>query len=257
MTDLVDAAPCEHLSWDSAYWGFPVARVLGDSLTRERVAAIDHWCEANAIACLYFLATFDDPTTVRCAEDAGFRLVDMRVSAVLTAERFALFVPPTPRPGLIVRPAMAADLPALQRMASDSYLTTRFYFDPHFPRDKCAALYAHWITESFRGQADQVLVVEFAGAPAGYTTLHLPTSDAAARVSLLNTAPDARRRGVAKELLRAGFAWFALHDVHEFVGVTQARNMAVQGFNSQIGFVTQSCGLWYHKWYRVPGSLTS
>lgn len=257
MVSLVDEAPCELLAWDSAFWGFPVARVRGDSLTPEQVAAIDQWCKANAIACLYFLATFDDPVTVHCAEMSGFELVDVRLTAVLTAKQFALHVPPTAPPELTIRPATEADLPALQRLASTNYPTTRFYFDRHFPRDTCAALYAHWITESVRAQRDLVLVAEVAGALAGYATFQLPAAEATARILLINTAPNARHRGAARELLREGFRRLAPHDVQNLIGITQVRNIAVQAFNARVGFVPQSCQLWYHKWYRDPGSPVS
>jgi dTDP-4-amino-4,6-dideoxy-D-galactose acyltransferase len=252
MDDLDVEEPCDLLPWDSEFWGFPIARVRGRTLTPEGLLEIDRWCQSRSIACLYFRATFDDPGTVRCAEDGGFRLVDGRVTAAIAA------APLTPSdraenpPGVVIRPAVSADVDALRSLASDAYRTTRFYFDPHFPRAKCGLLYEEWIDASCNGYADEVLVADIDGTPVGYITCHLPTGERAARMGLINVASQARRRGIGRALIRHALDWFAQRQVAQMVGVTQARNVAVQAFNDRCGFVTQSFELWYHKWYLPP-----
>jgi dTDP-4-amino-4,6-dideoxy-D-galactose acyltransferase len=244
--------PCELLTWDSEFWGFPIARVRGCTLTPERLLSIDRWCASRSIACLYFLATFDDPTTVRCAEDGGFRLVDCRVTAAIAAARLT----PSDRAedplGVVIRPAISADVEVLRAIASDDYRTTRFYFDPHFPRAKCGLLYEHWIAASCNGFADHVLVAVINETPVGYITCHLPAGEEAARMGLINVASQARRRGIGQALIRHALDWFAQRQVEQMVGVTQARNVAIQAFNDRCGFVTRSFELWYHKWYLPP-----
>lgn len=253
MNDPADVAPCEMLRWDSDFWGFPVARVNGNHLTADRVDAIDQWCAEHQVTCLYFLASFDEPETVQFAEDAGYRLVDTRVTATITPARFALLSPPVPGAGLIIRPAVEADLSALQRMAESGFPTTRFFFDRRFPRERCRQLYAHWITESCRGGAEIVHVADSEVGPLGYLTCHLPSGGERARIGLINVAAGARRRGVARELMRESLAWYAQRGVHEVVGVSQGRNIAVQAFNDRVGFITESCQIWYHKWFQSPG----
>ncbi|MEZ4563436.1 MAG: GNAT family N-acetyltransferase [Thermomicrobiales bacterium] len=247
------SAPCDLLVWDSAFWGFPVAQVRGNHLTMELAEAIDYWCAAHQVACLYFLATSDDPGTVRSAEDAAFRLVDTRISGVITAERFSLLVPVVPRPALAIRHATPDDLPTLQRLAAASFLTTRFYFDENFPRARCGELYAQWVADSVRRASDVVLVAEGPEGLTGYVSIQHSPDAPRAQFGLLNVTPGARRQGIAQELMRDGLAWCTARGIHEVVGVTQGRNIAVQAFNCRVGFITESCQLWYHKWYWLPG----
>lgn len=257
MPDVYPGEPCELLSWDSEFWGFPIAKVRGQTMTPESLADVDRWCLERSIACLCFLATFDDPTTVRCAEDGGFRLVDCRVTATVTPRQLDAPSRLASPSGVVFRPAIDADVAELRRIASCGYHTSRFYFDPNFPRAKCGLLYEHWIAQSCAGFADRVIVADVNGAPAGYVTCHLPGREEAARFGLLNVAPEARRRGIGLALMTNALDWYAQMGVPEVLGITQARNVAIQAFNDRCGFVTTSFHLWYHKWYRLPGQETT
>lgn len=256
MDNAHDGDVCELLPWDSEFWGFPVARVRGQSLTPERLVEIDRWCLERSIACLYFLATFDDPTTVRRAEDGQFHLADCRVTAAIATTLAGKPSPSDCSQGVVMRPFIDADMDALRCIASNGYRSSRFYFDRNFPRAKCSLLYERWIEESCRGLADQVLVAEMDGSPAGYISCHLPAGEAEGRFGLLNVAHQARRRGIGQGLIGHGLDWFARQQVEQVLGVTQARNIAIQAFNDRCGFVTRSFHLWYHKWYWLPDPET-
>src|SRR5438132_376186 len=82
-------SPCELLPWEAEIFGLTVARVRGDRLTPGRVAEIDDWCAAQGVAWLFFAGRSDDAATVRCAEDAGFRLVEVRVTLERSLASFA------------------------------------------------------------------------------------------------------------------------------------------------------------------------
>ena len=72
--------PCEMLEWESRIFGVAVARVRGDTLTRQRAVEIDRWCAAKMVGVLFFSAGSDDPQTTRCAEDGGYQLVEVRMT---------------------------------------------------------------------------------------------------------------------------------------------------------------------------------
>jgi dTDP-4-amino-4,6-dideoxy-D-galactose acyltransferase len=179
-------------------------------------------------------------------------LVDVRVTATVQSARFASSAQPEDSRGVVIRPAVEADVDVLRSIARESYRTTRFYFDPHFPRAKCGLFYEHWIAESCRGFADEVFVADIEGTPVGYITCHLPTGEEPARIGLVNVASQARRRGIGQALFRHALDWFAQQQVQQVTGVTQARNVAIQALKHHSGFVTRSFHLWYHKWYRLP-----
>lgn len=246
---------CKELPWDSEFWGFPIAQVNDHTLSPNRMVVIDKWCQEHSISCLFFLANFDDPKTIRTAEQGKFTLVDTRVTAKVQTTGSCALPLNSVNTATNVRPAVADDIGELQRMARESFTTSRFYFDRRFPRERCGKLYEHWIAESCRGAADVVLVAESADHPVGYITCHLPTGTSQARMGLINVAAHARGHGIGQVLLAHAFSWYAERGVTEALGITQARNLSIQKLNDRCGFVTTNFQLWYHKWYTSPPGL--
>lgn len=249
------AAPCDAVAWDTAFWGFPIARVRGDALTPARAAAIDVWCGERGVACVYFLARPDDPATTGAAEDARFRLVDVRVTFGYRSGAVASrSEPELVTDGLVVRASAAADVAALERIAGEVHRNTRFTSDREFPETGVRRLYATWIRRSCEGYADRVLVAELDGAPVGYVTCHLPGDggDGAGSIGLIGVDGEVRGRGIGRRLVGAALTWFGAAGVSAVSVVTQGANLEAQRLYQRHGFVSQAVGLWYHKWYRAP-----
>jgi len=213
------------LDWDSEFWGAPIGRVEGGVLDQERLRTADEWAAANGVACVYFLADSSDAESAHVAEDGGFRLMDLRVELrrptagdETTGE---------------LRPAGAADGDALRAIARASHGVTRLYADPHFPDDRCDDLYDTWITRSLEGWADGVLVAEVGERPVAYVSCHLDSAARAGSIGLIAVDESARDRGA-----------------QEMSVVTQGRNAAALRTFQRAGFLVDSVGLWFHKWYR-------
>jgi dTDP-4-amino-4,6-dideoxy-D-galactose acyltransferase len=242
---------CELLAWDSAFFGRRIARLHGGRLDPEAWAEAHAWCRERAIDCLYFLADPVDPITAPLAEQAGFRLVDLRVT--LDGEpKPALAVPAAP-PARI-RPAETGDVPALRRIAAVSHRDSRFYYDPHFERARCDELYATWIEKSCQGEAAAVLVAEVEGRAGGYITCLLePAAGSAAglsgRIGLFAVAAAAQGRGVGSLLIDEALAWLAARGAGRVSVVTQGRNRRAQRIYQKAGLLTRSVELWYHRWF--------
>jgi dTDP-4-amino-4,6-dideoxy-D-galactose acyltransferase len=248
--------------------------VRGGRLDRERLAAIERWVARESIECLYFLADPGDPETAPLAEESGFRLVDLRVTlerrlgaggpALSSAGPPAAAAPAagadgaaagapetTPGPPVRVRPATAADLPRLRRIAAASHRDSRFHHDRHFDRRRCDALYAAWIETSCADPAGVVLVAaaaDPAGPPAGYVTGTIG-DDGAGRIGLFAVAADARGRGVGGALLAAVLDWFAGRGADPVSVVTQGRNVRAQRLYQRFGMRTRSIEPWFHRWW--------
>ncbi|HEV3075433.1 MAG TPA: GNAT family N-acetyltransferase [Thermoanaerobaculia bacterium] len=223
----------------------------GGRLNRETLAAIERWVAREAVECLYFLADPADPETAPLAEESGFRLVDLRV----TLERRLGGSGPESAAGrdgrVPVRPATAADLPRLRRIAAASHRDSRFYHDRHFDRRRCDALYAGWIETSCADPAGVVLVAaaaDPAGPPAGYVTGTIG-EDGAGRIGLFAVAADARGRGVGGALIAAVLDWFAGRGADPVSVVTQGRNVRAQRLYQRFGMRTRSVELWFHRWW--------
>jgi ribosomal protein S18 acetylase RimI-like enzyme len=165
-----------------------------------------------------------------------------------------------------VRPAAAADLPELRRIARVSHQDSRFYYDPHFDRGRCDELYAIWIEKSCGDPAGVVLVAEVelasrsaaaapagraaavpAGRVAGYVTA-ASTPGGAGQIGLFAVAAAAQGRGVGGQLITAALAWLAGRGADPVTVVTQGRNVRAQRIYQRFGMLTRSLEIWYHRW---------
>ncbi len=240
MNDHEHGEPGLLLEWDSAFWGVTVGRVGGNTLTPEQWASVDTWARAHNIDCLYFLAQPDDPETISVAQKEGFRLVDVRVELA----RPSAGAEPPER----VRPFRLGDLEALRIIARTSHEITRFYADPHFPRERCSEFYDTWIVRSCEGWADSVLVGEVEGRAAGYLTCHDRASNRSS-IGLFAVSAGARGKGLGRDLVLGALDWCRDHNSTEVSVVTQGANIAAQRVFQRCGFRTSSTGLWFHRWY--------
>lgn len=231
-------APGVLLDWDSAFWGVAVARLDSGTMTPAIAARADDWVRDRGVECLYFLADSGDPATAHAAEAAGFRLVDVRVE-------LAREPGPTPVPEAI-RSVRSGDIAELEVIARRSHELTRFYADPHFPRQRCDELYELWIRRSCEGWADETLVADEDGTPVGYVSLH---AEPAARIGLIAVDDRARRRGHGRGLVDSAVGWANGRGSAEISVVTQGRNVAALRLFEECGFRTRAVDLWFHKWY--------
>jgi dTDP-4-amino-4,6-dideoxy-D-galactose acyltransferase len=209
--------------------------VLGERLDAE---AVERWAREHGVACLYFMGR-DDPGAAVEAEEAGFRLMDVRVElgrASAGGESASL------------RPATADDVEPLRELARANHRITRFYADPNFPDERCDELYATWIARSIEGWADAVLVAEVEGRPAGYVSCHA-LEWGWGSIGLIGVGQDARGRGLGRELVNGAVAWARDRGLERVTVVTQARNVPALRTFEGCGFRTDDVGLSFHKWY--------
>jgi len=246
MTGCEDAL-CRILDWDSEFFGRRMARADVNRLTPESLGRIQSWCDSQRIDCLYFLADSADAETVRLAEDAGFHLVDVRVTLGMEMAGLA----PDSGPAC-VRPFQPADLPGLRTIARVSHRDSRFYYDKNLPDSLCDSLYETWIENSTQGYAQAVLVGEHQSRPAGYITCHF--SAATGQIGVFAVAQEAQGRGLGQQLVLSALRWFQQQGASEVTVVTQGRNVRGQRRYQKCGFSTRSVELWYHYW---PGLRAS
>jgi dTDP-4-amino-4,6-dideoxy-D-galactose acyltransferase len=243
--------------------------VRGNRLTRETLARIERWAARESVECLYFLADAADPETAPLAEEAGFRLVDVRMTLDLRLRSGgggagggrasgggagASAAGAAPAEAVAVRRAAAADVPELRRIAAASHHDSRFYHDPHFDRGRCDDLYSIWIENSC-GDPDGVVLVAAeawpeagAGAIRGYITASL-AAEGEGRIGLFAVAGTAQGQGIGGRLIAAALEWLEDRSTATISVVTQGRNVRAQRIYQQFGMRTRSLELWYHRWW--------
>lgn len=265
MTHRDSDAPCRPLPWDTDFFGFTVARVEAARLTPESAAQIDAWCDAHAVRCLYFLADPDDPMTVQAAEGAGYHFVDVRLTLEISDLRTYSTSTSSAPVSAAIRPFADSDVEALAAIARVSYTDSRYYFDLHFDRQKCDALYETWVrvdcAEAVRDPAHHtVFVAELDGQPAGFVTCHIQVSAddqhegnvtrvRSGVIGLVGMVESARGQGFAQIMINEALNWFAGQGCKVVTVVTQARNVGAQRVYQRCGFVTRRVQWSYHKWF--------
>jgi hypothetical protein len=139
---------CQFLTWDSEFFGYRIARVNRHTLSEETIIEVINWCKSQTIDCLYFLAEADDPKTIRLAEDQGFHLVEIRITTERQLDSWDPDSRSKPKKGLLIRSSVPEDIPTLQAITQNSYIDSRYYFDPCFSNEKSQAFYQTWIKNS-------------------------------------------------------------------------------------------------------------
>ncbi len=239
---------CQFLDWDSEFFGCRIARLTINRLDSVALCEIMAWCRTNSIDCLYFLSDLGDATTIRLVEENHFHFVDLRVT--LDAQIKVPVHFDYNHPQVSVRTHRPSDISLLRSMARVSYYDSRFYYDSHFPTSRCGDLYETWIEKSCSGYADEVLVAEWSGRPAGYITCHIRDQhQLTGQIGLAAVSPDAKGNGIGQQLVRESLRWFGEHNIQQVTVVTQGRNSQAQRIYQRCGFLTRSMQAWYHRWY--------
>ncbi|MGP0101640.1 MAG: GNAT family N-acetyltransferase, partial [Solirubrobacteraceae bacterium] len=70
-------------------------------------------------------------------------------------------------------------------------------------------------------------------------------------IGLLGVSPQARRKGIGKNLVLAAIDWFRTQGVPSVTVVTQGNNLPAQRLYQQHGFLSHDLQIWYHKWYPI------
>jgi GNAT superfamily N-acetyltransferase len=240
----------QKLAWDTEFFSVPIGRITASLLNDDIVTSILKDACDEGIRCLYFEADPNDLTTVLAVEKKGFQLVDVRVVLEYPFEdRPAPFPRYTIPLELVVKTALESDLPRLEEIAIEIGKFSRYAFDNNFGLGEEERLYRIWINNSLRGFADVVFVARWAdesGEAVGLITC--VARDGVGHIQLAGVHHEHRQKGIGTGLLQAALDWAGIQGVKKMQVVTQARNIPAQRLYQQMGFLTKSMTLYYHKW---------
>ena len=234
------------LEWDSGFFGFNVAFLSCMHLTDNIMHRIEKFIKRENIRLAEYLCNCHNAESVRLAERFGFHFVDVRLTFRCGTDRKDLSRKETP--GLNVRLSLPADKPELVKIARNSYVDSRYYFDRNFTQQQCRQFYEDWIVKSMDGKFDDVvLVAALENKVAGFISLKKQFRDTG-KIGLVGISPEFQGRGIAKNLIVQAFNWFSAQRVPSVEVITQGRNYAAQRLYQSAGFRTHTVQLWYHKW---------
>ncbi|HPG00594.1 MAG TPA: GNAT family N-acetyltransferase [Kiritimatiellia bacterium] len=235
------------MPWDSDFFGYPVGFLACRRLTPSIQHLVKSFTSAHRVVLLEYLCNCHDWVSVQTAEQAGYSFVDIR----LTLEHALRKAPNSILPeGTSIIRAEAAHIPALKQMASELYLDSRYFFDPHFDRSKVREFYESWIEKAVLGKFDDYcfLLVRDGKTPLAFCTIRKGRPKTA-HIGLFGVSPEAQGGGIAASLLNAVLARLHADGLEMVEVVTQGRNYRAQRVYQRCGFVTKTTELWYHKWF--------
>ena len=212
--------------WLSGIIGRPALRLVRTS------GASQEWVKKLRTEPIFVTAKVKarDVTATCYLEDLGFRMID----AALTFEVGQITVSSIAGH---VRFANAGDRSTVARIASDSFVYSRFHLDPAFPDPLGSQIKSAWAENFFAGKrGDCMVVAEDHGMVAGFLLLILTPN--ALVIDLIAVAPHATRKGLARAMIQ--FA--AIHgtgngekNLRLRVG-TQAANLPSARLYESLGF---------------------
>lgn len=230
--------------WETSFFGVKTARVLPSRVTSVDIQSILEECRLSSVQVVHYLADADDDNSVLAAEQAGFHLVDVRI----TLEWNVTSIPSNQTNNCTIRDFLAKDVPVLQEIARSSYSQTRFYYDRHYSKERCDELYATWIAKTCQEESGRVIVSERDGAIVGFVTCVTEPDILEGKIGLVGVRRDAQGKAVGRTLVTEAQRWFAAAGMRRVTVVTQIRNISAQRLYQRCGFVTCGIGFWYHKW---------
>jgi hypothetical protein len=234
MADLI-----EPLTWDSDFFGVPIARTDLTGATADMLRDIDAEARAGGIACLYGSLDPTDGATAHLAQTFGHRLVEV----ALTFERPDLPFTPKASPTK-VRRATLDDLPDLDPAIKTLAPWSRFAADPRFGPDAAHRMHEAWMARAASdGTDERALYIAYddddgVTGVATFVRTPVPRVDTKG-VTKLGT-------GAADALMVALFDWAGGGPTE--AGPCAARNIAPLRYLERCGFRVGRTRYLFHRW---------
>lgn len=238
--------------WDTAIFGDRVVQIEGLQLKRESAAAevfaeYERWAQAGQVALEVCKLPAGSLSEVAWLQRHGFRWIEtMYYPAMLDLQ--ALSSNDTDAE-LLLRPMAAAELPEVQAIAAQAFVTSRFSIDPHICKQRGASRYATWVRNSASDPGQQVLVAELDGAMAGFFIVQEREVDGCRQAywHLTAIASGFQGRGLGKRLWRKVMQWHRSRGCLQLRTAISGHNLPVIGLYGQLGFRFERAEVTLHR----------
>jgi dTDP-4-amino-4,6-dideoxy-D-galactose acyltransferase len=229
----------EVLSWDSAFFGFPVARI--------KKAASD-WGNimdelySKGVSLAYWQSEMGNSEFRRFAQENNAILVDIKTTYTFSLNNVTLQVPGNIK-------AYEKDKPdeELLNLAVQCGAYSRFQTDQNISREKFEELYRLWMVQSVnKTMADDVLVYYANEQAVGVVTVYV--SNGNGNIGLIGVDEQFRGKGIGKALINAAKEYFRERGIERLDVVTQGMNQQACALYERTGFTVCEQTEFYHFW---------
>lgn len=224
----------EVVDLDTNLFGFKVAKIISiddygnsDTLCKRVCQLIVALKQAKVAYATYRLSSNAFPI-IHAIEREGFVIVDGVVDLSANINDMPI--------GVVkdnIREAKVEDINNLKKIAEETFLLNRFYWDPIIPKDKAPFIYGAWVENSVIGkEADCVFIIKEKEKIVGFITL-----EKKGHIPLIAVASDFQGKGIAKILLNAAFTRFRKWGVKQINIETTFLNLPALRAYLAIGFI--------------------
>ena len=228
----------QHLSWDTSFFGFGVARLA--PIHGDRQEFLQHCAEMRAagVEVAYYTVPKEAENILRPALPP----IDVRLTYAQAFPNLAVALDPN------IKPKRGTPNKALLALAVACSEHSRFRIDPRFGAAKCDDLYCEWIRSSLDGYiADDVLVHSNRDRVQGLVTVKAVGEDV--EIGLVGVDFGARGQGIGGKLVEAAITWGQSRSGARRIRVaTQERNISARSLYEKRGFELFSREQTYHLW---------
>lgn len=235
----------QHLVWDSNFFGFPVTRLECNRTRRSALAQVINSCLVSGVRLVYLFVHPDDKESVLAAHFVGAKLVDRKVTYVMSLLSSTLNLITTPASIVLTNQLTSR----LESLAWQSGEYSRFRLDTSFSNELFKRLYSQWLLNSLNGTIAQAVLV-FQQDKNEIGLLTLGEKNGRADIGLLAVDKMARGQQVGQQLIHEAQRIAVSKNYSELQVVTQLDNLIACRFYEKYGFKLTHEEHIYHLWLR-------
>lgn len=229
----------EILKWDTAFFGFPVAKIDGNGLSeqdlRERLSALK-----NKAKLVYYASPNKLEAKTLLREFNGL-LVDEKTTFFKEAQTY------TKIDANITEYKEEMNFKDLLSLGIESGVYSRFKIDANIGANKYEELYKTWVINSVNHKlADKVYVYILDNQIAGMITLGIKNNKT--DIGIVAVKANARGKGIGKALLTSADVFSNKHRLSAIQVVTQGINAPAMALYKSGGYNVGTIAYFYHFW---------
>lgn len=233
------------LNWDSNFFGFPVAQIKSERLSREDLRKVLEFCSDNDVKLLQFKCDAHDRDSILLAEENNFHFADLRM--ILSVSVREDVQAPSLAGNIAFRQAGPSDINDLMNIADKLYLNSRYYFDPNFPVDRVHDFYRDWVRKAVLGQFDDLAWLLCDNEiPVAFCSARLDQRNAV--IGLVGVHSEFSGRGYGALLMQSVLYEMKKSGIDHVCVTTQGRNYPAQRLYQRAGFSIEKSQIYYHCW---------
>ena len=231
----------EILDWDSAFFGYKVARMVNANAAYGIDSLVDN-LRSEGVRVAYLTANPKDTSLNNAFLAAGAQLVDKKTTYTISTMGL------TPFPSDAVEYYTGdANNKELLSIACQTGEYSRFRVDRNFGPEACDRLYKQWVRNDASGQSGSILYVcPIGSAIAGLITLK--NLEQVGSIGLIGVSSQHRGQNIGMALMGKAISHFQELGIFRIDVVTQQANIPACRFYQKCGFEIKSVINYYHLW---------